>query len=466
MGELAEFLVQNDADFRKLVPPGSRSTQFSLVLTFVFPCRARLPALYADFRPQRTLNPDGYSANVTAWRHALSLLASRGLLSQGANTNLLILNLEDSLLRALESRQFGQPLALGTVVRESVGASAMFPVPTFLQSQQSVFQKSWSGVPWAIMGWTLRQLGVVDPARGDDTLPKGQYVLLENVEAATKQFTAIMAEHTSKFDRVFTKSQFYSTFASDLIEGQRLSEADVNVLLCYLSRDRALIEYDGAIIRVKGAGDQSGITEDDKAIASLKEVTVKVKHQADLLSARIDELQLDAKKALARNNKISAMAALRQKKIAEQTLSKRYDTLNQLEETANKIEQAADNVEALRAMEASSGVLKGLNAQVGSAERVDAVMDELRDRVADTDELTAMLAESTGQPVDEGEIDDELAEMEREAKEKQEERQAEAAKDTIDKLPGVPVPESPKKRLERERSPTSETGIGTLSLAD
>ncbi|KAM3511157.1 hypothetical protein MY11210_005208 [Beauveria gryllotalpidicola] len=445
MGELAEFLAQNDAAFRK----------------------ARLPALYADFRPQRTLNPDGYSANVTAWRHALSLLARRGLLSQGANTNILILTLDDSLLRKLESRQFGQPLALGTVVRESIAASAMFPVHTFLQAQQSVFQKSWSGVPWAVMGWTLRQMGLVDPARGDDRLPKGQYVLLENVEAATKQFNDIMAEHTSKFDRVFTKSQFYNTFASDLIDSQRLSEADMNVLLCYLSRDKGLIEYDGRIVRVKGVGDQSGITEDDKAIASLKEVTLKVKHQADLLSGRIDELELDAKKALARKNKVSALAALRQKKAAEQTLSTRYATLNQLEETANKIEQAADNVAVVRALEASSGVLRSLNAQVGTPDKVDAVMDELRERVADTEELAALLAESTGAPVDEGEIDDELAEMEREARDKEEEKQAENAKHEIDSLPEVPTAEaSPQKQPAREKSPTSETGIGKLSLAD
>ncbi|KAM3507365.1 hypothetical protein MY10362_001818 [Beauveria mimosiformis] len=445
MGELAEFLAQNDAAFRK----------------------ARLPALYADFRPQRTLNPDGYSANVTAWRHALSLLARRGLLSQGANTNVLILTLDDSLLRKLGSRQFGQPLALGTVVRESIAASAMFPVQTFLQAQQSVFQKSWSGVPWAIMGWTLRQIGLVDPARGDDRLPNGQYVLLENVEAATKQFNDIMAEHTSKFDRVFTKSQFYNTFASDLIDSQRLSEADMNVLLCYLSRDKGLIEYDGRIVRVKGVGDQSGITEDDKAIASLKEVTLKVKHQADLLSARIDELELDAKKALARKNKVSALAALRQKKAAEQTLSTRYATLNQLEETANKIEQAADNVAVVRALEASSGVLRSLNAQVGTPDKVDTVMDELRERVADTEELAALLAESTGAPVDEGEIDEELAEMEREARDKEEEKQAESAKDVIDSLPEVPTAEaSPQKQPAREKSPTSETGIGKLSLAD
>ncbi|EGX95770.1 Snf7 [Cordyceps militaris CM01] len=447
MGELADFLAQNDAAFRK----------------------ARLPALYADFRPQRTLNPDGYSANVTAWRHALSLLASRGLLSQGANANLFILDLDNSLLRRLESRQFGQPLALGTVVRESVSARAMFPVPAFLQAQQSVFTRSWTGVPWAVVGWTLRQMGLVDPARGDDTLPAGRYVLLANVEAATKQFCDIMAEHTSKFDRVFTKAQFHSTFGADLVPGQRLSGADVDVLLRYLSRDKGLVEYDGRIVRVKGGVDgertETGITDDDRAIASLKDVTLRVKHQADLLSARIDELAADAKRALARNNKVSALAALRQKKAAEQTLATRYATLSQLEATADKMEQAADNVDIVRALEASSGVLRSLNAQAGAPERVDAVMDELRERVADTEELAALLAESTGTPVDEGEIDEELAAMEREAAETEQAKSADKDRDRMDALPEVPA-EEPEKQPTREKSPTSETGIGKLSLAE
>ena len=141
--------------------------------------------------------------------------------------------------------------------------------------------------------------------------------------------------------------------------------------------------------------------EDDVAIASVKELTTRTKHQADLLDARVDELEQEAKKALARKNKVSAMAALRSKRATEATLSKRYATLNQLEEVVTKIEQASDNVQLVKVMEASSGVLKSLNSQVGSAEKVDDVMFDLKERMTDTEELSNMLAESTISPADE-----------------------------------------------------------------
>ncbi|KAK3182088.1 hypothetical protein K4F52_006653 [Lecanicillium sp. MT-2017a] len=424
MGELAEYLAQNDADFRK----------------------ARLPALYADFRPQRTLNPDGYRANIAAWRHGLSLLASRGLLSKrGASPNALVFNVDDSLLRDLESRQYGQPLALGTAIRESVSDHTMFPLQTFLQSPHNVFQKSWSGIPWAVMGWTLRQIGIVDPARGEDKLPKGQYVITENLHSATKQFGSIMEEHQSRFDRIFTKAQFHNTFASDLIEGQRLSETDTDVLLRHLSRDKDMIEFNGKIIRVKAtAGSEPpGISEDDVAIASVKELTTRTKHQADLLDARVEELEQEAKKALARKNKVSAMAALRSKKAAETTLAARYATLNQLEEVVTKIEQASDNIQLVKVMEASSGVLKSLNAQVGSAEKVDDVMFDLREQMTDTEELSNMLADSSIAPVDEGEVDEELELMEKEIKEREDREKAAAgdkeAQAALERLGEVPA---------------------------
>lgn len=423
--------------------------------------RARLPALYADFRSQSKLNPDGYRANITAWSHALALLASHGRLSnKGSGPNCLIARIDDSLLRGLESRQYGQPLALGTVIQESVTTKDILPLQSFLQAQNNIYQTTWGQVPWAVMGWTLRQVGIIDPTRGDDKLPNGDFVLMENVLAAGKVFDEKVSETTSRFDRIYSKAQFYKTFSSELVDGQKLSEGDMDVLLRYLSRDRARIEYDGKLVRISSSGEPSGITEEDATIASLKELIAKLQHQTEMLSARVEQLEVEAKKAVARKNRVSALAALKSKKVAETSLAQRYASLSQVEEVALKIEQASDNVQLVKVMESSSGVLKNLNKQVGSVEKVDSVMDELRERISDTDELANILAESTGAPIDEGEIDDELAAMENEIKEKQEEKEA---KEKLDKLPNVPAHEAVPER-ERARTPTSETGIGNLSL--
>lgn len=357
-------------------------------------------------------------------------------------------------------------------MREAVAGKDLIPLQAFLSAPGSIYRKGWGEVPWAVVGWTLRQLGVVDPARGEDTLPAGRYVLMENLEAAGRELGARVAGQTSVFDRVFTRRQFERVFAGDLVPGQRLTETDLDVLLRFLSRDKGTIQYDGQTVRIKGtAGDDGPITEQDATIASIKELTASLKHQVELLEKRIEELENTAKTAISRKNRISALAALKSKKIAESSLSTRYATLNQLEAVSSKIEQAADQVALVKVMESSTGVLADLNKAVGGTERVDGVMDRLREQMTDTDEVAAILAEG-GTQVDEAEIDDELEALESEEREKEAaskkqkeeaEREAEARK-KLDELPTVPSEEIPSR--EKQTTPTKETGIASLSMED
>ncbi|KAG7407293.1 Uncharacterized protein Forpe1208_v013079 [Fusarium oxysporum f. sp. rapae] len=456
MGELADYLINNDPSFS----------------------RSRLAARYSDFRSQRTLNPDGYQANISAWRQALSDLVATGKIShRGSSPDHFVLKLDDSLLRSLEHKEFGQPLALGTVVREATAGRDFIPLQDFEKSQQSIYQRSWAGLPWSVMSWTLRQLGVVDPARGDDKLPTGQYVIVKNMEAAAKELGDLMAEKVSRFDRVFSRAQFQKAFSAALVKGQYLTDSDLDVLLKFLSRDKEVIEYDGKTIRIKGSGEQGGITKEDAAIASLKELTESLKHQANLLNTRINELSQTAKDAVTKKNRVAALAALRSKKIAETSLATRYATLNQLEEVSAKLEQAADNMQLVNVMEASSGALASLNAQVGGAERVDAVMDRLREQSCATDEVSAILAESTGEVIDETALDDELEAMEAQEREKEgektksneaeekkarDERDAAEAQKKLNELPDVPA--DGEEIRQKEQTPTSETGIANLAI--
>jgi hypothetical protein len=101
------------------------------------PCcgsRNRLPSLYSDFTPQKKTNPDGYAVNVAAWEQALNRAAKRGYTSSRGvrvrsgssvsatnnsakrmKTDHLTLRTDESLLRDLESPEWGRPVALGTV---------------------------------------------------------------------------------------------------------------------------------------------------------------------------------------------------------------------------------------------------------------------------------------------------------------------------------------------------------------
>ncbi len=91
------------------------SPLLSFLLTHeeAFRSRARLASLYSDFRAQASTNPDGYAANVSAWRKALADAAKAGLLPAG---DLLVVKTGEELLRELEMAGWGRPGALGAVV--------------------------------------------------------------------------------------------------------------------------------------------------------------------------------------------------------------------------------------------------------------------------------------------------------------------------------------------------------------
>jgi charged multivesicular body protein 7 len=144
--------------------------------------------------------------------------------------------------------------------------------------------------------------------------------------------------------------------------------------------------------------------------------------QVEGLEKKIAELNTTAKAALNNKNRVSALAALRSKKLAEHNLQQRLDTLAQLEQVYLKIEQAQDQVEYVKVMQASTGVLRGLNTQVGDVSKVEDVVDELREEMSKVDEIGNIMGEA-GPQIDETEIDDELQElesMERAAKEEEE----------------------------------------------
>ena len=91
--------------------------------------------------------------------------------------------------------------------------------------------------------------------------------------------------------------------------------------------------------------------------------------QAESLETKIAELNTTAKTALGNKNRISALAAVRSKKLAEHNLQRRLDTLVQLEEVYSKIEQATDQVEYVQVIEASTVSSVGFIAKLAMLPR-------------------------------------------------------------------------------------------------
>ncbi|RDL40009.1 Uncharacterized protein BP5553_04349 [Venustampulla echinocandica] len=411
MSELVTYLQNNEAHFRK----------------------ARFAALYSDFRPLRTLNPDGYNANISAWLKGLSSATLAGAVpSSSAKPNLLTLTIDEDLLRALDTKEWGRPLALGVVIREAMARREMISLKEFEESEESIYTpKSGWGLaiplsPWGVLKWGVRMLGLGGGVNEDKLLVE-KVVVLSNVEEAGRELVRRADGIRGRTERVFSMTSFKEAFGDVLGKERLLSDYDFGVLLRFLERDKKVLAYDGETVKLKAPGEAEPgpITPEDTTIASLKTLIKDLERQTEVLTAKVDELGSTAKDAVVRKNRVAALAALRSKKLTESTLTKRHATLGQLEEVFSKIEQAADQVELVRVMEASTRVLSGFNKEVGGVERVDDVVDQLREQMSQVDEVGNVIAE-VGQGtavVDETEVDDEFEAMEREEREKQEKKE-------------------------------------------
>ncbi|OCT45392.1 hypothetical protein CLCR_05776 [Cladophialophora carrionii] len=434
----------------------------------------RLPSLYSDLAVQKKSNPEGYAANATAWTAALTRLALAGRLPPDRNT--LVLRTGDALLDALTSPTYGPPNHLGCVLDDAVAQGVFIDGPEFLGAVRSIYARSWVPSPRAVLRWGLRTVGLEfgsgsytvggsGSSSSSGKLRPGTLVVVPALEEVSNRLQPLITGMGSALtDRVMSPEAFAQEVGVLLAksrgqgedEGTSISDTDLQVLLRYLSRDKQLLSYDAEVVKFKAPASSSTgpepITQEDRSIASLKSLMESLRRQTTTLSARVVGLQTQAAQAVKMGNKASALSALRSKKLADRALQSRLDNLAQLEEIYTKVESAVSQVEILAVMESSATALKTLSAKVGGVERVEDVLDSLRDEVSKVDEVSNVLSEPGAVDqkalLDEADVDDELEQMEREEREKSQKAQEEKTREKLQQLEAL---ERVRWEQERER---------------
>ncbi|KAH0334912.1 hypothetical protein KCU81_g9269, partial [Aureobasidium melanogenum] len=435
MNDLVEFLRTHDEAFRS---------------------RNRLQSLYSDFRLQKTSNPDGYQANSRAWMRGLTAAARAGRLppatTAAGQPSHVVFGSGEELSRALNSQQWGRPLALGAVMQDAVERREFIPLDDFLNATKSVYAKSWIPSPWQVVSWGLKQVGVASLFGASDKLSVGNLVVMANVEEAANAIIAKASQlDQSTTSLIFSRSLFESEFAYVLDPTKHpeaaLSTTDFDILLRYLSRDKPYLSFTSSTIKLKSTSESAPqpITQQDTDIANLRTLIKALETQVSALTDRITTLDISAREAVAAKRTVQAKSALRSKKLAETTLHTRSATLSQLEETFTAIQTAADQVAIISAMSASAKVLKSLHAEVGGTEGVEEVVDRLRDEMENVDEVGRIINEANTSKVDEEDVDEEFATMERMEKEKREQEEAAKTAARLAELEGLE-----KERKEKE----------------
>lgn len=359
----------------------------------------------------------------------------------------------------------------------------MIPYQEFITARKSIHSRNWTIQPRWLFSWGLKQLGLLDLSIGVGLLPTASFVILPNVEEAASKIVNKMGSSSNQIDRIYPMSMF-STEAGKVLKSQNgLTESDLHLILKYLARDKSRIIYDAETVKFKAAGETSStLTTQDKTIASLKTLIADINLQVAMFSTRISNLSESAQKAIKNKNRTSALAALRSKKLSETILMQRSETLAQLEEVYGKIEQAADQVAIVRVMEASTGVLRNLHAHIGGIDKVEDVIEGLRDEMGKVDEIGGVIEASAqvDSVIDESAVDEELESLERQAKAREEEKGARQTQERLASIATVRKTEdnqpeerkdNPQELSSDRRAPESPmeegiSGLKRLSLDD
>ncbi len=366
------------------------------------------------------------------------------------------------------------------MVGESLQGGGWIPEREFEEKEESIYKKEGWRIripgPIEVAAWSLRAMGVLGPRTYGTT--EGRIVILENLEAISKEMLQrIDKMPKGRIERIFSRDEFVMLTKGVLGAEEGLSDLDVELLLNFLRRDKRVLSLDRAsgTIKFKAPGEKipSPITQEDITIASLKSLIKVLETETTALTTRIEELSNSAKESVVRKNRTAALATLRSKKLAETTLEKRHTVLAQLEGVFASIEQAVDQIDLVKIMEASGRVLSGLNKEVGGVEKVDEVVDQLREQMGVVDETGKIISE-IGQAgaVDEAEVDDELEVLEAEETRKKEkierrqreEKEKEEAEETRKRLQGLEEVESRVKaekeaEVARERKAVEDKSI-------
>jgi charged multivesicular body protein 7 len=346
------------------------------------------------------------------------------------------------------------------VVQEAIARREWIGEKEFRESKETIYRSRWR-IPSVgeVLGWGLKQLGL-DFATKSAT---GKVVLLANLEQAAREFENCTKHLRGRTERVWSLRAFKESFR-DLVGTEGLTDADFAVLLRFLSRDKSLVSWENETVKLRSQGESAGVSVEDVTIANLKTLIADLSIQTRSLEGKVEKLSLTARQAVEKKNRVGALAALRSKKLAETQLGTRHATLAQLEEVFLSIEQAADQVEVVGIMEGSTKVLEGLNEEVGGTERVDIVVDNLREQMAQVEEVGGVIAEAGQEGVDEGEVDDELEALEAEEKRKieeverkeREERERKEAEETRKKLQEL---EEVERKAKENASPEKEKDV-------
>lgn len=378
--------------------------------------KTRLPSLYSDFSHLVDSNPEGYEANIQAW----SELFKQCLEQRIFGSPFILPGTE--LASKLSNSELGEPKGLGLVLNNQILRGLIVPWSIYRLTSPNVampLRDYISPSKWFARGFGLVKSWAFSPTDRKGRLVAENYIawdrlveIGDSVSAKLHQMTATEGIYTAKlFDQ-----DLFAEAALSVAPG--LSDLDIQVLLVYLSRDIGLVTvaYDAECGTQYVKMEKSPISEHDISIIKLKKSVSGLYKRTEALQNRLDvEIPGEIQRLLAIKNLDDRIKnVLMRKATLKRSLAKSLGVLNQLSHILEKINEADTNAVLFETMKGAKDVLSVYNSKL-SLQEIDDLQIELDEQVENTNELSAALGEVS--TVDDAEIDEEFARLEKEHEE-------------------------------------------------
>jgi len=129
------------------------------------------------------------------------------------------------------------------------------------------------------------------------------------------------------------------------------------------------------------------------------------------LQKKIDNMMIEAKEKMAKQDKKGAMFALKRKKMYEGEMEKIANVKMTLETQVMNLESAAQNADTFNAMKGGTNTMKKIRTDLG-IDKVDDLMDDIREEMDTAADISNAMAQPIDGMYDEDELLGELAELE------------------------------------------------------
>lgn len=389
--------------------------------------QTRLSSLYSDFEKLKTLNPEGFQANIDAWGNLLNQIILQNLVQ---TSSISIPTHDPDLSQYLSLPIHGRPQSLGLILNELVSSKQLIPLSTFIPLQfsyvdfmtdnQSIFRYL------SPNNWLLLLKGDFD-SKSKKGLKQERYISWDALKRESLKHLQHLEKKTlygSNLDILFEKK----SLQVELEAKNALSDIDLDILLTHWSRDlnKCTITTKDDKTYIKFSNEP--ILDEEIGIINLRSSVENLSYKNLQTEVEIEKLDVKLRDLVASKADTPRIKhILRLKKTLSKSLSLSIESYNQLNSIILKIEESNSNLGIYDQLVTGNQLLKSMNSKF-DVDEIEDVKEQISEEMAKADEITNVIV-GTSEEVD---VDEEFDKLLKEVSDK--EKDAKKVKQSDDKL--------------------------------